>query len=216
MRASTIYFLVSLLTATLVSSHPDTSYITHYFWALSTLSYKRQSSSVPSQCNSTCDPVIDEVNAGCPITTCCTQFFETSYYSCVLCVGTALNVTDYTQAQADLDKLYVACYDNGYTLQELTFPRQNPSYTLSTSSPAGISAITSTSSVSVSSPTPISKTTVLFSSISPTPSGTLTSANGTATLSASTPTTSSAALGLSAEESGIWALAAAVIGLTML
>ncbi|KAG2070060.1 hypothetical protein BDR04DRAFT_659239 [Suillus decipiens] len=84
----------------------DISYLTHSFPALSTLSYKRQSSSVPSQCNLTCDRVIDEVNAGCPITACCSQSFETSYYSCLLCVGTAFNITDYTQAQADLDRKF--------------------------------------------------------------------------------------------------------------
>ncbi|KAG2064151.1 hypothetical protein BDR04DRAFT_1110539 [Suillus decipiens] len=215
MRASMICFLVLLLTATLVSSRPNTSYLTHSFRALSTLSYKRQSSSTPSQCTSTCDPVNNEVNAGCPITACCTQSFETGYYDCLLCVGTALNATDYTQAQADLDELYVSCYDNGYTLQELTLPGQNPSRTLSTSSPAGTSTTTGTSPVSVLSSTSVSKITVLPSSVSSASSGTSTSANGTATSSTSTPTTSSAALGLSAGESGVWALAA-VIGLTVL
>ncbi|KAG1845662.1 hypothetical protein F4604DRAFT_1504353, partial [Suillus subluteus] len=148
------------------------------------LSPSKRQTSTPSQCTSTCDPVQSEVNDGCPITACCTQSFETSYYDCLLCVGTADNTTDYSQAQTDLDNLYVACYDNGYSLQELTFPGQNPSRTLSTSSPAGTPTSTSPASVSVltsvSAPTSISQTTILPSSTSPASSGTSTSANGTA------------------------------------
>ncbi|KAG2114746.1 uncharacterized protein F5147DRAFT_431413 [Suillus discolor] len=56
---------------------------------------------------------------------CCTQSFETSYYNCLLCVGIALNATDYIQAQADLNGLYVSCSDYGYSLQELTLPGQD-------------------------------------------------------------------------------------------
>lgn len=106
-----------------------------------------------------------------------------------MCVGTALNATDYTQAQADLDQLIVSCYDYGYTLQELTLPGQNPSRTLSTSLLVG-SAFTSTS-----------VSTVLPSSTS----------GGTAT---STPT--SAALGPGMGGAGVWALVATALGLVVL
>lgn len=190
MRACTICLVILSLAATLVLSRPSTSYLTQSFRALSTASYKRQSSGyVPSQCTSICDPVNNEVNAGCPITVCCAQSFETSYYNCLMCVGTALNATDYTQAQVDLDQLFVSCYDFGYTLQELTLPGQNPSRTLSTSLLVG-SAFTSTST-----------STVLPSSTS----------SSTAT---STPT--SAALGPGIGGVGVWALAATAIGLVVL
>ncbi|KAG2345039.1 hypothetical protein BDR05DRAFT_145573 [Suillus weaverae] len=218
MRPSTICIVVLSAAAVLVSSRPSASYLSQSFRALSSPSYKRQSS-VPSQCTSTCDPVQSELNSGCPITACCTQSFETSYYNCLLCVGTAYNATDYTQAQADVDNLYVSCVDYGYSLQELTFPGQNPSRTLSTSSHAGTS--TSPASVSsftsVSAPTQvtsISKTvTVLPSSASLSSSGT---ANGTTTSSTSKPTFSSAALGLSTGGSRMWSLVAAAIGLIVL
>lgn len=198
MRACTIYLVVLSVAATLVLSRPSASYLTQSFRALSTASYKRQSSGyVPSQCTSICDPVNNEVNAGCPITVCCAQSFETSYYNCLMCVGTALNATDYTHAQADLDQLYVSCYDYGYTLKEFTLPGQNPSRTLSTSLLVG-SAFTSTSASSV-----------LPSSTSPASSGTSPASSGT-----SAPT--SAALGLGIGSGGVWALAAAAIGLVVL
>ncbi|KAG1753229.1 hypothetical protein EDB19DRAFT_817576 [Suillus lakei] len=226
MRTSTICLVVLSAAASFVSSHPSASYLTQSFRALSSPSYKRQSSSVPSQCTSTCDPVYTEMNTGCPITACCTQSFETSYYNCLLCVGTADNATDYTQAQADLDNLYISCSDYGYSLQELTFPGQNPSRTLSTSSLTATSTIVGTSPTSVSVPTsvsaptsvsvPISQTTILPSSTSPASSGTSVSASGTATSSTSASATSSAALGLGTVGNGIWALVAAAIGLVVL
>ncbi|KAG1767735.1 hypothetical protein EV702DRAFT_747849 [Suillus placidus] len=222
MRPSTICIVVLSAAAIPVSSRPSASYLSQSFRVLSSPSYKRQSS-VPSQCTPTCDPVQSELNSGCPITACCTQSFETSYYNCLLCVGTAYNATDYTQAQADVDQLYVSCYGYGYSLQELTFPGQNPSRTLSTSSHAGTSTVVSTSPASVSSftsvsaptqATSISKTvTVLPSSASPASSGT---ANGTTTSSTSKPTISSAALGLSSGGSRMWSLVAAAIGLIVL
>ncbi|KAG1858340.1 hypothetical protein C8R48DRAFT_834897 [Suillus tomentosus] len=225
MRASAACLVVLSVATTFVSSHPSTeSYLTRSFRVLSSPSYKRQSSTVPPQCTSICDPVNDEVNDGCPMTTCCTQSFETSYYDCLLCVGTALNATDYTQAQSDLDGLYVSCSDYGYSLQELTLPGQNPSRTLLTSSSARTSTDggTSPSPTSVSSPTSLSMptsiqtTTILSSSTSLGSSGTSTSGNGTATSSASEPTTSSAALGLSTGGSGILALFATAVGLIVL
>ncbi|KAG2151712.1 hypothetical protein BD769DRAFT_1658146 [Suillus cothurnatus] len=227
MRASAFYLVVLSVATTLVSSRPSASHLTQSFRALSGPLYKRQSST-PSQCTPSCDPVQAELNDGCPITACCTQAFETSYYHCLLCVGVADNATDYTTAQADIDNLYVACYNYGYSLQELTFPGQNPSRTLSTTSRDITSTITGTSPASVSSPTTsvsaptsvtstptfISQTTILPSSASSVSSGTSTSTNGTATSPTSVSTTSSAAL--SVRGSGVWALVAAALGLIML
>ncbi|KAG2151715.1 hypothetical protein BD769DRAFT_1400888 [Suillus cothurnatus] len=68
------------------------------FPALSSPSCKRQSSFIPLQCTSSCDPAQNELNAGCPMTACCTQSFETSYYNRLLCFGTVFNATDHTQA----------------------------------------------------------------------------------------------------------------------
>ncbi|KAG2130989.1 uncharacterized protein EDB93DRAFT_1255647 [Suillus bovinus] len=228
MRVSTSCLVVLSAAATFVSSRPSASYLTQSFRVLLSPSYKRQSSSTP-QCASTCDPVNDEVNDGCPITTCCTQTFETSYYNCLLCVGVASNATDYTQAQGDLDGLYVSCSDYGYSLQELTLPGQNASRSLSTSrirtstvvgtssSPESVAPPTSVSSpTSASAPTSISTTTIMSSSTPFASSGTSTSANGTATSSTSEPTTSSAALGLSTGGSRVLALVAVAIGLIAL
>ncbi|KAG1859037.1 hypothetical protein DFJ58DRAFT_292864 [Suillus subalutaceus] len=226
MRASAICLVVLSMAASHVSSHPSASDLTQSFRALSSLSYKRQSNSVPSQCASACDPVQNEENAGYPKTTCCTRSFEKSYYDCLLCVGTAVDVTDYTQAQADLDQLYVSCYDHGYSLEGRTLPGQDLSLARTTSSRATTSktdtvADTSTTSVSVltsaSATTSTSETTTLSSGASSTSSETSTSANSTATSSSSTPDTgSSAALGLSVGGNGVWVLVSAAIGLIVL
>ncbi|KAG2074918.1 hypothetical protein BDR04DRAFT_1150731 [Suillus decipiens] len=233
MHVYLICLVVLSTTATLVSSRPSASYPpAQSFQALSSPSYKRQheSSSVPSRCTSTCDPVQNEVNAGCPMTVCCTQSFGASYYDCLLCIGTALNATDYTQAQADIDQLYVSCYDDGYSLQleGRAFPGQDLSRARSTTSRAKTSATadtttsvilgTSTSPTSVSTPsTSISATTTLPSSASSVSSGPSTSVNGTA--ASSTPESipsGSTAQGLSAGGSRVWVLVAAVIGLIVL
>ncbi|KAG2151710.1 hypothetical protein BD769DRAFT_973 [Suillus cothurnatus] len=193
MRASATYLVVLSMATTLVSSHSSASHLTQ---ALSGPLYKRQGPT-PSQCTPSCDPVQSEMNDGCPIAICCTQSFETSYYNCLLCVGTAENTTDYTTSQADLDNIYVSCYNSGYPLQELTLPGQNPSRTLPTTSSDITSTTTDTSSASVSASTSvtsvsssISQTTILPSSSSSTSSGTSTSASDTTTSTITiTPTT---------------------------
>ncbi|KAG2038537.1 hypothetical protein BDR03DRAFT_981499 [Suillus americanus] len=138
-----------------------------------------------------------------------------------------MNTTDYTQPQADLDQLYVSCYDYGYSLEGLTLPGQNISRARSTSSRAAsktstvadTSPTTSVSALtSVSASTSTSGTTILSSGASSASSGTSTSANGTASSPPSTPSNSdsSAALRLSIGGSGAWALVAAAIGLIVL
>ncbi|KAG2151714.1 hypothetical protein BD769DRAFT_1002 [Suillus cothurnatus] len=221
MRAYVIYLVVLSMAATLVSSRPSASYLTQSFRALSGPLYKRQGPT-PSQCTPSCDPVQGEINDGCPITACCTQAFETSYYNCLLCLGTADNTTDYTTSQADINDLYATCYERGYSLPELTFPGQNPSSILSTSSYTITSTVTGTSPASVSSPpttvsvptsvtsasTSISQTTILSSSASSTSSGTSTSTNGAATSTTSTsqttilPSSASSSSGTSTSTNG--------------
>src|SRR6267154_5583198 len=121
-------------------------------------------------------------------------------------------------------ELYVGCYNLGYPLQELTFPGQNPSRTLSTSSLVGSSTVPGATSVSPTavpvSPTSVSKTTVNVPSTSPASSGAVTGSStspassgtvtGSSTATSSTSTPTGAALGL--VTGGVWALAAAVIG----
>ncbi|KAH7912457.1 hypothetical protein BJ138DRAFT_1004450 [Hygrophoropsis aurantiaca] len=131
---------------------------------------KRQANTVPSQCTTTCDPVNSEVSAGCPITACCSQDFETAYYNCLTCVGTADDATNYTTAQQDLDLLYVTCYDSGYTsLQKYTLPGQNPNRTLSTTN-AGPSATAPPASSASAAQTLTSSFTTSISTTSTSPS----------------------------------------------
>ncbi|KAF9242935.1 hypothetical protein BU15DRAFT_60220 [Melanogaster broomeanus] len=106
---------------------------------------------VPSQCTSTCDPVNNEVNAGCPVTACCTPSFEDAYYACLECVGTALNATDYATAQEDLNNM-------GYVLPQLALPGQAASGSSSSSgSVPGIAPPTVTGSVIIAT-TPVPST----------------------------------------------------------
>ncbi|KIJ70612.1 hypothetical protein HYDPIDRAFT_23703 [Hydnomerulius pinastri MD-312] len=96
---------------------------------------RRQTASgtVPAACTSICDPVNTEVNDGCPVTACCSDSFETAYYDCLQCVGSALNATDYTTAQDYLNTLWITCEDMGYDLPELSLPGQQPSGSSSSS-----------------------------------------------------------------------------------
>ncbi|KAJ8592667.1 hypothetical protein M405DRAFT_812386 [Rhizopogon salebrosus TDB-379] len=216
MLACTIYLAVLSVAATLVSARPSTSYLAHNYWTLSGVAHRRQNTGIPSQCTSTCDPINNEVNAGCPVTACCTQSFETGYYNCFMCVGNADNATDYSGAQTDLDNLYVACADLGYPLQELTFPGQNPSRTLSTSFTGSTLPATSTSSSSVSmtlSQSVVNPSSIVSPSSTSPSSGTTT---GSSTATSSTSTSTGAALGVGSGTKGVWAVAAAVAGLVIL
>ncbi|KAK7048335.1 hypothetical protein R3P38DRAFT_2868739 [Favolaschia claudopus] len=111
------------------------------------------------QCETTCDPVEDILaTMSCPPSQCCTPLFQSSYFNCLKCVGTATNATkaDWAVAQADVDGLTIACSVQGFTLPELTLPTQDPNRTLSTASgsrSASFSQIT-ISSLSVPSGAP--------------------------------------------------------------
>ncbi|KAG1811187.1 uncharacterized protein BJ212DRAFT_559685 [Suillus subaureus] len=188
MRATIICLVILSAATTFILSRSSASYLTQYLWVPSSSSYKRQSNSILLQYISTCDPVQNELNAGCPMTTCCTQSFETSYYKCLLCVGIADNAPDYTQAQADLDQLYLSCYDS---LQELTFPGQNSSRTLPTSSRDGTPTVAGTSPASVSVPTLVF---ALRSVLASTPLSSPTSASSLASTSSPAPSSSPASL----------------------
>ncbi|KAK0490514.1 hypothetical protein IW261DRAFT_17929 [Armillaria novae-zelandiae] len=93
----------------------------------------RQITGIPSQCQMPCSAASDLVNADCTPAQCCTSSFETNYVSCIECVGSAANVTDYSQFQTIVDQLVVSCSANGIAIPKMTFPGQDPNRQLSTS-----------------------------------------------------------------------------------
>ncbi|KAK0242243.1 hypothetical protein EDD85DRAFT_810557 [Armillaria nabsnona] len=93
----------------------------------------RQVSGIPSQCQTSCSAASDLVNADCTPTQCCTSSFENNYVSCIECVGSAANLTDYSQFQTIVDQLVVLCSANGIAIPKITFPGQDPNRQLSTS-----------------------------------------------------------------------------------
>ncbi|KAH0586968.1 hypothetical protein H2248_005795 [Termitomyces sp. 'cryptogamus'] len=82
---------------------------------------------VPSQCKSTCDPVNTAIANNCTPQQCCTATFETQYYNCLVCFGSALNATDYSGAQAVLKELEQECAAHGLGIPTLTLPGQGSS-----------------------------------------------------------------------------------------
>ncbi|KAF9224407.1 hypothetical protein BS17DRAFT_766455 [Gyrodon lividus] len=159
MRFSTL-IISALSTAAGVGAAKVEPLLVHWVRAFSDASIgdgfeKRQAmggvGTVPSQCTSACNPVSNEVNVGCPVAACCTPSFETAYYNCLECVGTALNATDYTTAQDDLNSLYTTCVDMGYYLPQLALPGQSASGSGATSAtgvtlPSSLGATALTSS----------------------------------------------------------------------
>ncbi|EGO01459.1 hypothetical protein SERLA73DRAFT_70645 [Serpula lacrymans var. lacrymans S7.3] len=137
---------------------------------------KRQSGSVPEQCTNICDPINSVVASDPSPIMYCSQSFENGYYNCTLCVGTAVNATDYSVAQKDLDNVYLTCLYSGYPLEELTLPGQNPNRTLTTSF-ASVAPQTSLTA-------PASQTTALTSSGSTSASASKTSSTPATTTTA--------------------------------
>ncbi|KAI6151674.1 hypothetical protein BKA82DRAFT_632733 [Pisolithus tinctorius] len=71
---------------------------------------------VPAACTSTCQNVVNEGNAGCPQSQCCTNTFITEYYNCFSCIGSNLPSFDYAPEQTALNQLWAACETAGYSL----------------------------------------------------------------------------------------------------
>ncbi|EDR05008.1 uncharacterized protein LACBIDRAFT_294917 [Laccaria bicolor S238N-H82] len=132
--------------------------------------------SVPSQCESVCDPVNTVLESGCTPSQCyCTTSFESGIYDCFVCVGTATNTTDYTQEQQELDTIVQLCAANGVTLPELTFPGSSSSTSSSsTRQQTVITSLTATLSSPVTTPSSQIMVTSLATSI-PSPSSSQTS-----------------------------------------
>ncbi|KAF8898145.1 hypothetical protein CPB84DRAFT_1780975 [Gymnopilus junonius] len=109
---------------------------------------------VPPGCETTCDPVNSVLSAGCTVSTCCQSTFEMEYFNCFECVANALNVTDFSVPQEDLDALVDACAALSLALPKLTFPGQNPNRTISSV------ASSASSTASSGSPSPTAQITV--------------------------------------------------------
>lgn len=132
-HASTICLVILSAAATFVSSRPSPSYLTQSLQTLLSTSYKRQGISVSLQGTSTCDPVQNEPNAvslkSWSRPRWCTSSSDQGYPMTAYCTR----------------------YDYGYSsLQEATFPGQNPSRT--SPSRARTSIVVGTSPPSVSAP----------------------------------------------------------------
>lgn len=106
---------------------------------------------VPAACTSTCQNVVNEGNAGCPQSQCCTNTFITEYYNCFSCIGSNLPSFDYAPEQTALNQLWAACETAGYSLSP---PPALPGQTAPTS---GVDA--ASSSAPAASPVPTSATT---------------------------------------------------------
>ncbi|KAF8716383.1 hypothetical protein AX14_012370, partial [Amanita brunnescens Koide BX004] len=110
----------------------------------------------------------------CTPQACCTADFEQAYLNCFTCIGTAENITDYSQYQSSLDNLTSACLEEGINVPKLTFPGQNPnrslptpSSTLASSSATGVPGTTMTSTTTPG--TTILPTTGVVATTTPSP-----------------------------------------------
>ncbi|KAK0467823.1 uncharacterized protein EV420DRAFT_1473649 [Desarmillaria tabescens] len=124
----------------------------------------RQTSNIPSQCQTPCTAASALVNANCTPAQCCTSSFENNYVSCIECVGSAANITDYSSFQTIVDELVVQCSIQGIAIPKVTFPGQDENRPLSTSAIASSTPGTASGS-SAGSSTPISQSTISGTSV---------------------------------------------------
>ncbi|KIK55384.1 hypothetical protein GYMLUDRAFT_843745 [Collybiopsis luxurians FD-317 M1] len=101
----------------------------------------RQSSDIPTQCQSSCDPVLPPLeNESCTPSVCCNNPFIQNLTSCFECVGNLSGTTNYSAPQATVDAIFEACAAVGINVSDPTLPGQNSHRSLSglpTSSTAG-------------------------------------------------------------------------------
>ncbi|KAI6035615.1 hypothetical protein F5J12DRAFT_33425 [Pisolithus orientalis] len=142
---------------------------------------------VPAACTSTCQNVVDEGNAGCPQSQCCTNTFITEYYNCFSCIGSNVPSFDYAPEQTALNQLWAACETAGYSLSP---PPALPGQTAPTS---GVDAASSSGKTTAKAASTSSKSFPTFSTITaPAAASTPTSATTTASGNATTSATSGA------------------------
>ncbi|KAF9558230.1 hypothetical protein CPC08DRAFT_639291 [Agrocybe pediades] len=95
--------------------------------------FRRQSlipNGLPPDCEALCTSVDNTTSSGCKVSVCCTPEFEMDYFNCFSCAAKALNTTDLTVPQANVDMLFDDCAAEGILLPKLTFPGQNANRTL--------------------------------------------------------------------------------------
>ncbi|KAJ7667522.1 hypothetical protein DFH06DRAFT_1322122 [Mycena polygramma] len=141
-----------------------------------------------------------DVIQSCPVTQCCSDAFESGYFECYKCVGTAMNVTDFTLAQEYVDVVITSCKTEGFTLPVLTLPGQDPNRALASALPAGASSVPVFASVvrpSVTTPPRTSSAPIMTTSLllSPSPSPPLSqqSSSSSQSSTATSPTSTAAA-----------------------
>ncbi|KAJ6463212.1 hypothetical protein C8R47DRAFT_1225164 [Mycena vitilis] len=97
---------------------------------------------IPASCQAGCAPFAPFLQGeSCPVTQCCSDAFESGYFECYKCVGTAMNVTDFTVAQEYVDVVITSCKTEGFALPVLTLPGQDPNRALASALPAGASSV---------------------------------------------------------------------------
>ncbi|KAG7446064.1 uncharacterized protein BT62DRAFT_1076461 [Guyanagaster necrorhizus] len=133
-------------------------------WSRALHFVSRQDSDIPPQCQTPCSAAMALVSANCSPSECCTSSFENNYVACIECVGTAANITDYSQYQTVVDQLVVECSIQGIVIPEVTFPGQNANRPLSTSAIASSTSNT-VSGTSSGGSTPISHSTISETSV---------------------------------------------------
>ncbi|GLB33297.1 hypothetical protein LshimejAT787_0101810 [Lyophyllum shimeji] len=76
---------------------------------------RQATGNVPAQCKSICDPVNSQI---------------ASYFNCAVCVGNAIEITDYTAPQAFLNSFRQQCASAGVQVPALVFPGQGTAGTV--------------------------------------------------------------------------------------
>ncbi|ESK93578.1 hypothetical protein Moror_1584 [Moniliophthora roreri MCA 2997] len=101
---------------------------------------------IPPQCNgqgSACIVVQPYLASGqCEPRNCCTDIFGSNMEQCLICIGGALHLTNFTEPQTTLDQFVQWCATMGTPIEKITLPGQDPnrplnipSFTASTSTP---------------------------------------------------------------------------------
>ncbi|THV00567.1 hypothetical protein K435DRAFT_854651 [Dendrothele bispora CBS 962.96] len=163
---------------------------------------------IPDACTDTCGTAPEQYQS-CTPDTCCNNQFETTLFNCYECIGNALQITDYTEPQQNLDILFVACTSAGSPIDKLTLPGQDPNRNLPTSSASQMapSSTSSGSSTGASSSSPSvgvssSPSSSLSSPSVPVPSQSTTVTVSTTPLPSSTPRSPVTGSSISASGSG--------------
>ncbi|KAK7471214.1 hypothetical protein VKT23_002623 [Stygiomarasmius scandens] len=106
---------------------------------------------IPPACTDTCGTAPQQVQS-CTPDTCCNNQFDTTLSNCYRCVGSAMNISDYSLPQQILDQLFNICAAAGSPVDEQTLPGQDPNRPLSSAPPVPSSTSSQDSTAVSSSP----------------------------------------------------------------